>query len=104
MEMKALITILLATGWLFSTTALAGDAAAGKSKAASCIGCHGVAGISVNPLWPNLAGQHEDYLVKQLKDFKSGARKDPNMNALASPLSDADMVDIAAFFASQACK
>lgn len=102
--MKRLLTGFLALAWLCSSTALAGDAAAGKSKAASCIGCHGMTGISVNPLWPNLAGQHPEYLVKQLQDFKSGARKDPNMNALAAALSDADMADIAAFFASQPCK
>jgi len=102
--MKTLITGLMALAWLVSSSALAGDAAAGKSKAASCIGCHGMTGVSNNPLWPNLAGQHEDYLVKQLKDFKSGARKDPNMNALAAPLSDTDMADIAAFFSSQPCK
>lgn len=102
--MKTLVTSMLTLAWLLSSTALAGDAAAGQSKAASCIGCHGMTGISANPLWPNLAGQHADYLVKQLQDFKSGVRKDPNMNALASPLSDADMADIAAYFASQACK
>jgi len=102
--MKTLITGLMALAWLVSSSALAGDAAAGKSKAVSCIGCHGMTGVSNNPLWPNLAGQHEDYLVKQLKDFKSGARKDPNMNALAAPLSDTDMADIAAFFSSQPCK
>ena len=102
--MKTLITFLLAVTGLASATAMAGDAAAGKSKSAACIGCHGMTGVSNNPLWPNLAGQHADYLVKQMKDFKSGARKDPNMNALASALSEADMADIAAFFASQPCK
>jgi cytochrome c553 len=102
--MKRLLTGLLALAWLCGSTALAGDAAAGKAKAASCIGCHGMAGVSANPMWPNLAGQHEDYLVKQLQDFKGGARTDPNMNALASTLSETDMADIAAFFSSQSCK
>ena len=102
--MKTLTTGLLVTAWLLSSPALAGEAAVGKSKAASCIGCHGMTGISVNPLWPNLAGQHEAYLVKQMQAFKSGERKDVNMNALMTPLSDADMADIAAHFASQSCK
>ena len=79
----------------------AGDAAAGKAKSAVCGACHGPDGNSANPLWPKLAGQHAAYLVKQLKDFKSGARKDPVMAPMASPLSDQDMENLAAYFASQ---
>ena len=75
-----------------------GDAAAGKAKAASCNACHGVNGISAIPTYPNLAGQKEAYLVKQMKAFKDGTRKDPTMNAMAKPLSDADMANIAAHF------
>lgn len=102
--MKTLLTCMLTATWLLTASAWAGDAAAGKSKAASCVGCHGVAGISANPAWPNLAGQHGAYLVKQMKDFKEGTRTDPNMNALMTPLSEADMADIAAYFSSLACK
>lgn len=102
--MKATLIGLLVLGSLASSPALAGDAAAGKTKVASCVGCHGMTGMSANPMWPNLAGQHEAYLVKQMKDFKSGDRKDPNMSALVAPLSETDMEDIAAFFASQPCK
>ncbi len=76
-----------------------GDAAAGKAKAASCAGCHGAKGISAIPTYPNLAGQKEAYLVKQLKAFKDKSRKDPTMNAMAAPLSDTDMANIAAYFA-----
>ena len=76
-----------------------GDAAAGKAKAASCNACHGVNGISAIPTYPNLAGQKEAYLVKQMKAFKDGTRKDPTMNAMAKPLSDTDMANIAAHFA-----
>ncbi len=76
-----------------------GDAAAGKAKAASCAGCHGAKGISAMPLYPNLAGQKEAYIVKQLKAFKDKSRKDPTMNAMVAPLSDADMANIAAFYA-----
>lgn len=102
--MNRFAALLMAVAWLASSGALAADAAAGKSKAASCVGCHGITGTSANPMWPNLAGQHEQYLVKQMQDFKSGARTDPNMNALMQPLSEADMQDIAAFFSSQTCK
>ena len=79
----------------------AGDAAAGKAKAALCAACHGPDGNSTNPLWPNIAGQHAPYMVKQLKDFKSGARKDPVMSPMAMPLSDQDIENVAAYFASQ---
>jgi cytochrome c553 len=77
----------------------AGDAAAGKTKAASCAGCHGANGISAVPTYPNLAGQKDAYLVKQMKAFKDKTRTDPTMNAMAAPLSDADMANIAAFYA-----
>ena len=76
-----------------------GDAAAGKAKAASCAGCHGAKGISAIPTYPNLAGQKEAYLTKQMKAFKDKSRKDPTMNAMAAPLSDTDMANIAAFYA-----
>jgi cytochrome c553 len=79
----------------------AGDAAAGKSKSAVCMACHGATGTSPNPLWPNLAGQKAPYLVKQLKAFKSGARKDPIMAPMAAPLSDQDMENLAAYYSSQ---
>ncbi len=81
--------------------AQAADAAAGKAKAAVCAGCHGANGVSANPLWPNLAGQKEQYLLKQLHDWKSGARNNnPMMAPMAKPLSDADMENLAAYFSS----
>jgi len=82
-----------------SNVAIAGDAAAGKAKAATCAGCHGAAGISAVPTYPNLAGQKEAYLVKQIKAFKDGSRKEPTMNAMAKPLSDADIANVAAYYA-----
>ena len=82
-----------------ANVAIAGDAAAGKAKAASCGGCHGTMGISAVPTYPNLAGQKEAYLAKQMKAFKDGTRKDPTMNAMAAPLSDADMANISAYYA-----
>lgn len=78
-----------------------GTAEAGQAKSATCVACHGVDGNSVNPEWPSIAGQHHDYIVKQLKAFKSGARQNPLMSPMASPLSDADIEDLAAYFASQ---
>ena len=80
----------------------AGDAAAGKARSGACAGCHGPDGNAANPAWPKLAGQHAGYLAKQLKDFKDGkTRKDPMMSGQAAGLSDQDMLDLAAYFASQ---
>lgn len=83
-----------------ANVSVAGDAAAGKAKSATCAGCHGAAGISANPLWPNLAGQQEAYLVKQMKAFRDGTRSDPMMSPMAKPLSDADIDNLAAYFSS----
>ncbi len=85
---------------LFAFSAQAADVAAGKAKAATCAGCHGATGISAAPMYPNLAGQKAQYIVKQLKDFKSGTRKDPIMSGMAAPLSDADMENLAAYYES----
>lgn len=82
-------------------TLASGDAAAGKAKSRVCSGCHGPDGNSVNPIWPKLAGQHEAYLIKALKDYRSGARRNPTMKAMSRPLSDADIANLAAFYASQ---
>jgi cytochrome c553 len=81
-----------------------GTAQAGQAKSATCVACHGVDGNSVNPEWPKLAGQHPEYIVKQLQAFKSGARKNPLMSPMAAPLSDQDMEDLAAYFSSQTTK
>jgi cytochrome c553 len=81
-----------------ANVAIAGDAAAGKAKAASCNACHGANGISAIPTYPNLAGQKEAYLAKQMKAFKDGTRTDPTMNAMAKPLSDADIANLAAHY------
>ena len=78
----------------------AGDIAAGKLKSATCAACHGAEGISATDFWPNLAGQQAVYLIKTLKDYRDGGRNDPVMAALASPLSDDDIADLAAYYNS----
>ncbi len=83
-----------------SVTMAGGDIAAGKAKSTTSAGCHGAKGISANPLWPNLAGQKEGYLAKQLKAFRGGSRKDPMMSGMAKPLSDEDIENLAAYFSS----
>jgi cytochrome c553 len=80
--------------------ALAGDAAAGKQKAQSCAVCHGPMGIAVAPETPNLAGEPEGYLSRQLLAFRSGKRQHEVMNVIAKPLTDAEIGDLAAWFAS----
>jgi cytochrome c553 len=99
---RAPLAALLAVGLAASAPALAaGDAAAGQAKAVTCSACHGADGNSLNPEWPSLAGQHESYTIKQLQAFKSGARQNVLMSGQAMGLSDQDMADLAAYFASQ---
>ncbi len=83
-----------------SADANEGNIEAGRQKAVLCQACHGPDGNSVNPTYPVLAGQHARYIVKQLKAFKAGTRKDPVMNGMALSLSQRDMLDVAAYFAS----
>jgi len=78
-----------------------GDATAGQAKAAACGACHGMDGNSSDAQYPKLAGQHESYIVRQLADFKSGVRQNPIMMGMATPLSEQDMHDIGAYFASK---
>lgn len=83
-------------------SAVAGDAAAGKAlfTAKGCVGCHGPEGKSANPIWPNLAGQHPEYVVLALKAYKAQERKSANaaqMYPFAGQLSETDMENVAAF-------
>ncbi|MDX5298908.1 MAG: cytochrome c4 [Gammaproteobacteria bacterium] len=78
-----------------------GDAATGQAKSATCAACHGADGNSMMGNFPSLAGQGERYLVKQMQDVKSGARAIPEMTGLLDNLSQQDLEDIAAYFASQ---
>jgi cytochrome c553 len=81
--------------------AAVGNVDAGKTKSATCAACHGADGNSVTPDWPSLAGQHASYIVRQLEAFKSGERQDVTMKPFADMLSEQDMLDVAAYFASQ---
>jgi cytochrome c553 len=85
-----------------ATPASAGDAEAGAQKSLVCAACHGATGNSVNPEWPNLAGQHESYIAAQLALFKQGVRDNVLMTPNASVLSEQDMQDLGAHFARQA--
>jgi cytochrome c553 len=85
-------------------TFAAGDPAAGEKKAAACMACHGPDGNSLADMWPKLAGQLPDYIVKQLQDFKAGRRNDEQMSPQVANLAEHDMPDIAAWFATQTIK
>jgi cytochrome c553 len=102
--MKKLLTSVLVMGSLaMSGSVVAADAAAGKAKSAVCAACHGVAGIAAIPTYPNLAGQNEAYLVSSLKAYKNKQRSG-GMSAVMQPqaaaLSDTDIANIAAYYAS----
>jgi cytochrome c553 len=94
---------LLAIALTVATPALsAGDVAEGKAKSGTCAACHGEGGGKpLMPIYPILAGQHADYLAKALHDYKSGVRKDPIMAGQAGPLTEQDIADLTAYFASQ---
>ena len=83
------------------SSASAAQVEAGGTKAATCVACHGSAGIAAAPQWPNLAGQHASYLTVALEQYKNGSRVDLVMNPLVLPLDDASIEEIAAFFAAQ---
>ncbi|MBZ9611387.1 c-type cytochrome [Rheinheimera maricola] len=85
---------------LLAGTTQAADIAAGKAKAAVCAACHGGNGISIIPDYPNLAGQKVKYLESSIKAYRDGERKNPIMSPMAAGLSDADVANIAAYFAS----
>ena len=78
-----------------------GDATAGQAKAAVCGACHGMDGNSADAQYPKLAGQSEQYIVRQLTSFKAAKRQNPIMMGMAAPLSTQDMHDVGAYFASK---
>jgi cytochrome c553 len=78
-----------------------GEAEVGKKKSAPCAACHGANGVSAAPEFPNLAGQYEDYLLTAMHHYKNGKRKNPIMQGMVANLSEKDMEDLAAYFATQ---
>ena len=102
--MKSILIGLAASVALVAGTANAADIEAGKAKSAVCAACHGGAGISPTPIWPNLAGQKEQYLVAQMKAFKDGTRQNAQMAPMVANLSDEDMANLAAYYASLSCQ
>lgn len=91
------LTVALALTPAFASA----DAAAAKERAQTvCAGCHGPDGKSVSPLYPTLAGQHASYLAKAIRDYRDGKRSDPLMSPMAQGLTDAQVDDLAAWFAA----
>jgi len=82
----------------------AADPEAGKAKTVTCVACHGQTGISVAPIYPNIAGQPEQYLVSALQAYKTGDRTNPMMQPMVAALTDEDIENIAAYFSGQSCQ
>lgn len=101
MKKLLLLSALAATALQpLAANAIGGDPKAGQIKANACVVCHGQMGISINPGAPHLAGQPAIYLVEQLNDFKSGKRQNPVMSVIAKPLSEKEILDLAAWYSS----
>jgi len=105
---KVILSLLLSFGMLNLAVAAQGNAESGKAKSAMCAACHGADGNSLVPMYPKLAGQSANYIAKQLADFKKGAssagkegRNNPIMGGMVMALSEQDMADLGAYFASQ---
>ncbi len=104
MAMKRAILIVGATALCAAlplTAAAKGDPVAGKAKSVPCQACHGAEGKAISPEYPNLGGQYASYLEKALRDYRDGRRKNVIMAPMAANLTDQDIEDLAAFYASQ---
>ena len=99
--LAAFLALGVHTSMFAATAPLVGNVEAGQTKSAACVACHGIDGNSVDPAFAKIAGQHADYSVRHLHLFKSGERENAIMTAQAGLLSDQDMVDVAAYFATQ---
>jgi len=100
--MNATAKILAAALLAAAAPALAaGDAEVGKKKSTPCQACHGANGMSVSPEFPNLAGQHQEYLMAVLRHYKNGKRKNVIMQGQVKELTERDIADLAAWFSSQ---
>jgi cytochrome c553 len=107
MKKVAAATLAIALVGAWGNAVAAGDAAAGKAKSAACAACHGPDGNSSVPTYPKIAGQHAAYLEAAIKAYKAGERSAGQtvvMKPMVANLSDQDIADLAAYFASQAPK
>ena len=105
-NIRRFISLLLTENDYEAATASDGQWGAGSTNGASlyrqaCAGCHGVDGKAIAPEYPNLGGQYESYLVKSLRDYRDGRRNNPIMSPMAANLTDQDIEDLAAWYASQ---
>lgn len=102
MKLQSVVVFSMLCGLSASAITRAdGSVEEGQAKSTPCIACHGAGGNSSNPVWPNLAGQHKKYIVRQLQAFKGGTRQDPLMTPMAMGLSEDDMEDLAVYFDEQ---
>ena len=99
-NLTSLVRLLLVALALFAGAAQARDPVAGKAKAGMCASCHGQLGLSQLPNAPNLAGQPAIYTAEQLKNYRSGKRSNEVMSVIAKPLTDQEIDDLAAWYAS----
>ncbi|EOD9420796.1 cytochrome c [Vibrio campbellii] len=100
---KTIMGVMMALTMLSGQALAAGDVAAGQAKAGVCAACHGADGIAVIPGYPNLKGQNEQYIASSIKAYKAGQRTGglaPVMQAQANLLSDEDIANLAAYYAS----
>lgn len=95
------ISLLIAIVWLVIGHVQAANIEAGRAISTACSACHGKTGLSNSEQFPNLAGQKQLYMVKTLRDYRSGARKNLTMQAIVGPLSNQNFEDLSAYFSSQ---
>ena len=101
MRRGIVVSVLCAAGLLAAQTAAAGNPELGRAKAAACVACHGEDGLGTAPNFPVLAGQYADYLALALRQYRSGERDNVLMAPIAANLSDADIADLAAYYAAK---
>jgi len=99
-SLRGAVALALTAAWLAGSAAAAADAAAGKALAEGCAGCHGEDGVSQTPLTPSLAGEPDDFVQWQLVFFRSSARKSDIMEPIAQSLSNPEIRDLGAYYAS----
>lgn len=92
------VAILCLMGVVLNSAVANAQEPPGKAQSKVCAACHGAEGVSNNTLWPNIAGQKKDYLLKQMRDFQSGERKNPLMTSLIQTLSESDLENLSVYY------